>query len=110
MEEVTMRVMRDLVMTFGDALRLSSDLMRHGVEIQKRVIKRAVSRLTTYLAVFMVSMILAAAGVGFILYGVFVLLAAAIASGAAAGLIMGFVLLVLAISMAALGRSLLGRP
>ncbi len=105
-----MRLMRDLVMTVGDALRLSSDLMRYRVEMQKRVIQRAVSRLTMYLAVFMASIILAGVGVGFILYGIFILLAAAIASGAAAGLIMGFVLLLVAISTAVLGRNLLSRP
>ncbi len=105
-----MRLMRDLAITIGDALRLSSDLMRYRVEMQKKVIQRAVSRVTMYLVVFMASVILAGVGVGFILYGIFVLLAAAIASGAAAGLIMGFVLLLAAISTAVLGRSLLSRP
>jgi uncharacterized membrane protein len=109
MEEVIMRLIRDLAMTFSDVLRLSGDLMRYKIEMEKRIIKRVVSRLTMYLAVFMASVVLAGVGVGFILYGIFVLLAAAMASAAAAGLIMGFTLLLVAIATAVLSRSLLGR-
>jgi len=105
-----MRLIRDLTLTLGDALRLSGDLMRYKIEMEKKLIKRVIGRLTLYLAIFMGSMILAGVGVGFILYGIFVLLAAAIASAAAAGLIMGFVLLLVAIATAILGRSLLSRP
>ncbi len=105
-----MRLIRDLTMTLSDVLRLSGDLMRYKIEVEKKLIKRIIGRVTLYLAIFIGSLILAGVGVGFILYGIFVLLAAAIASAAAAGLIMGFVLLLMAIATAILGRSLLSRP
>ena len=97
-------------MTLGDVLRLSGDLMRYKVEMEKKLIKRIMGRVTLYLVIFIGSLILGGVGVGFILYGIFVLLAAAIASAAAAGLILGFVLLLMAIATAILGRSLLSRP
>ena len=105
-----MSVVRDVVVTIGDVLRLSGDLMRYKVQMEKRIIKRVVNRATTYVAVFLASMVLAGIGVGFILYGIFVLLARAINSAAAAGLILGFVLLLTAIATAVIGRSVLGRP
>jgi len=104
-----MSMVRDVVVTIGDALRLSGDLMRYKVQMETRIIKRVVNRLTTYVAVFLASVILAGIGVGFILYGIFVLLARAINSAGAAGLILGFILLLLAIAMAIMGRSVLGR-
>jgi type III secretory pathway component EscU len=109
-EEVIMRLIRDLVMTVGDALRLSGDLMRYKVEMQTRIIKRVLNRLTMYVAFFLASVILAGVGAGFILYGIFVLLARAINSAGAAGLILGFVLLLVAIATAITGRSMFSRP
>lgn len=104
-----MRLMRDLVATAGDVLRLSGDLMRYKVEMEKKLIKRIVGRVMASLAVFLASAVMAGIGIGFILYGIFVLLAAAMASAAAAGLILGFVLLLVAIATAIMGRSILGR-
>lgn len=104
-----MSMVRDVLATLGDALRLSGDLMRYKVQIETKFMKRVVTRATMYLAVFLASVILAGIGVGFILYGIFVLLARAINSAGAAGLIMGFVLLLAAIVTAVVGRSALSR-
>jgi hypothetical protein len=83
--------------------------MRYKVEMETKIIKRVLSRLTTYVAIFLASMVLAGVGAGFILYGVFVLLARAINSAGAAGLILGFVLLLAAIVIAITGRSMFSR-
>lgn len=104
-----MSVIRDMLVTIGDALRLSGDLVRYKVQMQTRIIKHVMNRLTMYLAVFLASMILAGIGVGFIVYGIFVLLARAINSAGAAGLILGFAMLLVAIAMAVMGRSILSR-
>jgi hypothetical protein len=104
-----MRLIRDLMRTVGDAVRVSGDLMRYKVEMETKIIKRVLSRLTTYVAIFLASMVLAGVGAGFILYGVFVLLARAINSAGAAGLILGFVLLLAAIVIAITGRSMFSR-
>jgi hypothetical protein len=109
MEEVIMSVVRDVLAALGDTLRLSGDLMRCRVRAEARIIKRVVSRLTTYLTIFLTSVILGGIGVGFILYGIFVLLARAIDSAGAAGLILGFVLLLAAIVTAVVGRHVLHR-
>ena len=104
-----MSLVRDVLVTMGDVLRLSSDLMRYKVQVEARIIQRVVNRLTTYVAVFLASVILAGTGVGFILYGVFVLLARAINSAGVAGLILGFVLLLIGIATALMARSVLNR-
>ncbi len=104
-----MSVARDVLVTIGDVLRLSGDLMRYKVQTETRIIKRVVNRLTMYAAVFLASVILAGLGVGFILYGIFVLLARAIESAGAAGLILGFVLLIVAILTAVMGRIVFNR-
>ena len=104
-----MSVVRNVLVIIGDALRLSGDLMRYKVQMEKRIVKRVINRLATYVAIFLASVILAGIGVGFILYGIFVLLARAINSAGAAGLILGFILLLLAIAMAVMGRSVWSR-
>ena len=104
-----MSLSRNILITAGDVLRLLSDLMQYKVEAQTKVIKRGIGRLVMCLAVCMASLVLAGAGVGFILYGAFVLVAGAIRSPGAAGLIVGFVVLLVAVVGALAGWSLASR-
>lgn len=105
-----MSLARDFVITIGDALRLSSDLMRYKMAAQTQVIKRGLGRVAMCFAACMASLVLAAVGFGFILYGAFVLIAKAIRSAGAAGLIIGLVVLLIAVIVAVAGRSLITRP
>jgi hypothetical protein len=109
MEEKLMSLLRDLIVTVGDGLRLSSDLMRHKVAVETQALKRTASRMVTFLALALFAVLLAGAGVGFLLYGVFILIAKATGL-AAAGLIVGFVLLLLAVVVFLIGRSAATRP
>ena len=104
-----MRLIRDIAATAGDVLRLSGDLVRYKMEMEKKLIKRIVGRVVASVAILLGSAIVAGVGAGFMLYGVFVLLAEAMSSPAAAGLILGFVLLLLAVAAAIMARSILGR-
>ena len=104
-----MRLIRDMAATAGDVLRLSGDLMRYKVEMEKKLVKRIVGRVMASLAIFLASVVMAGIGVGFFFYGVYVLLAKAISSPGVAGLILGFVLLLVATATAIMGRSILGR-
>ncbi len=104
-----MSLARDLVTTAGDVLQLLTDLMQCRIAAQTRTIKRGVSRVAVCVAACMASLILATVGVGFILYGAFVLIAKAIQSAGAAGLIIGIVVLLIAVIVAVTGRSLMTR-
>jgi len=105
-----MSLARDLVITAGDALRLLTDLMQWRMNAQGRTVKRGISRVAMCVAACMASFALAAVGVGFILYGAFVLIAKAIQSAGAAGLIIGLAVLLIAVIVAVAGRSLMTRP
>jgi hypothetical protein len=105
-----MSLARDLVTTAGDVVRLLTDLMQCRMAAQTRTIKQGVSRVAICLAACMASLVLAAVGFGFILYGAFVLIARAIRSAGAAGLIIGLVVLLIAVIAAVAGRSLMTRP
>ncbi len=104
-----MSLLRDLVITVGDAVRLSSDLMRYKLEAETKVIKRSISHTAVGLVFYLLAFLLAAAGFGFILYGAFVLVAHKTGSGAA-GLIVGFGVLLLAVLVPLVGRGLTSRP
>ncbi|OHB62795.1 MAG: hypothetical protein A2Y77_12240 [Planctomycetes bacterium RBG_13_62_9] len=104
-----MSVLRDLVITVGDILRVSGDLMRCRLEAEKKVIRRGTSRLMTRLVLGLTSLLLAAVGTGFFLYGAFVLLARATDSPGVAGLIIGFAMLLTAIAVILVGRIVLSR-
>ena len=101
-----MSLLRDLVITVGDALRLSNDLMRYKIDVQARSIKRGVSRLATKVVVYLTTLIIVAVGVGFLLCGAFILIARAIGSAGVAGLIVGAAILLVAGIVALVGRSL----
>lgn len=103
-----MSLLRDLVITAGDALRLSSDLMRYKLETETKAIKRGISRTMVCLAFCLLALVLAAMGFVLILYGAFVLTARATGAGAA-GLIVGFAVLLLAALLLLVGRGLASR-
>lgn len=103
-----MSLLRDLAATVGDALRLSNDLMRYKLEVQAQAFKRGVSRMATFLVLLMAAALLAGTALGFLLYGTFIYIAAA-TNPAAAGLIVGFGLLLVAIIVLLVGRSVLRR-
>jgi len=105
-----MSLARDLVTTAGDVLHLLTDLMQCRMASKTQTIKRGLGRVAMCFAACMASLTLAAVGFGFILYGAFVLIARAIGSGGAAGLIVGIAVLLIAVIVAAAGRSLMARP
>jgi hypothetical protein len=109
-EAIMMSLVRDVLVILGDAARLSESLMQHTFEAPRRVVKRSIGRLLTCVAVCTASLILAGAGVGFILAGAFILLARAMDSPGVAGLVIGFALLLIALAVAIIGRSLVGWP
>jgi hypothetical protein len=102
------RVLRDLAVILGDAVRLSEGLMEHTIETPERVVKRRVGRLMRCVVVCAASLIMAAAGAGFILAGAFILLARAMDSPGAAGLMVGSAVLLISLIVAIVVRSLAG--
>lgn len=100
-----MSLLRDLVATVGDAMRLSSDLMRHNIEVRSKAIKRTIGRIVTFLVFALTAGCMAAVGVGFLLYAIFVYIARE-TGFPAAGLIMGIGLLLVAIVVFLVGRSI----
>ncbi len=103
-----MSLLRDLVITAGDAVRLSSDLMRYKLETETKAVKRGISHTAVGLVFYLLAFLLAAAGFGFILYGAFVLVAHETGPGAA-GLIVGVAVLLLAVLVPLVGRGLVNR-
>jgi hypothetical protein len=104
-----MSLLRDLILTAGDALRLSNDLMRYKLEAQARAVKSTVRRVGLFVTLAVVAALLAGTGVGFILYGIFILVARQ-TGVVAAGLLIGFGLLLLAAIVLLVGRSMASRP
>jgi hypothetical protein len=103
-----MSLLKDLVATAGDALRLSSDLMRYKLEDKAKAVRQGMRRMATCAIFGLIALGLAAAGIGFILYGAFYLIAWVTSPGAS-GLIVGFAVLIIAGLLALLGCGLLGR-
>ena len=96
-----MSLLGDLLKTAGDAMRLSSDVMRYKLETKTRAVKRGISHIVICLVMGLVVLGFAGAGLGLLIYGSFVLVAHALGPGstglivgAAAILLAGFLLLV----------------
>jgi len=96
-----MSLLGDLLKTAGDAMRLSSDVMRYKLEAKTRAVKRGIGHILICLAVGLVALAFAGAGIGLLIYGSYVLVANALGPGpsgliigAAALLLAGFLLLV----------------
>ena len=83
-----MGLLRDLVATTTDTLRLVTDLMRLRLEEKKRAAKRGVTRIGICLAIGLVALGFVGAGIGLLIYGCFVLVANNLGPGPS-GLIIG---------------------
>ncbi len=59
-----MSLLRDLVATLGDALRLSSDLMRYKLEAQTQALKRGAGRLGLCLSLYLAAALVIGDGRG----------------------------------------------
>jgi len=91
-----MSLLRDVAATVGDALRLSSDLMQCKLAAQRKTLKRVLGRVFLFLVLSCATLLVVGTGVGFILYGVFILVARTAGVGPA-GLILGGSLLGIAL-------------
>jgi hypothetical protein len=100
-----MSLLRDLVVTVGDALRLSSDLMRRNLDVRNQAIRRTAGRIVASVIFALAAACMAATGAGFLVYAIFVYIARE-TGFPAAGLIMGIGLLLLAIVAFLVGRSI----
>jgi hypothetical protein len=96
-----MSLLGDLLKTAGDAMRLSSDVMRYKFETKTRAVKRGISHIVICMAMGLVALAFAGAGIELLIYGSFVMVANALGPGpsgliigAAAILLAGFLMLV----------------
>jgi hypothetical protein len=96
-----MSLLGDLLTTAGDALRLSSDIIRYKLEAKTRAVKRGVSRIVICMVMGLIALAFAGAGIGLLIYGCYVMVAnelgrgpSGLIIGAAAILLAGFLLLV----------------
>lgn len=83
-----MSLLGDLLKTAGDAMRLSSDVMRYRLEVKTKAVKRSVSHIAICLAMGLVAFGFVGGGIGLLIYGSFVLVANALGPGPS-GLIIG---------------------
>lgn len=83
-----MSLMGDFLKTVGDALRLSSDVIRYQMETKKRAVKRGVSRFVVCIAMGLIALGFVGGGIGLLLYGAYLMVAHALGGGAS-GLIVG---------------------
>jgi hypothetical protein len=105
MEEI-MSLLRDLLKTANDAIRLASDVMRYQMENKKKAVKRGVGRIGMCVAMGLVALGFVGAGIGLLLYGSVVMVAsklgpgpAGLIIGAASVIVAGFLMLVACGSM-----------
>ncbi|OHB64554.1 MAG: hypothetical protein A2Y77_14150 [Planctomycetes bacterium RBG_13_62_9] len=103
-----MSLLRDVLITAGDALRFSSDLMRYKFDAQTKALKRSMGRLAFCLALYAAAVLLLGTGVGFILYGLFMHIAFTWGS-VPAGLIIGVAVSLIAVLLLLIGRILMRR-
>ncbi len=83
-----MGLLRDLVVTVNDTVRLIGDVARFKLEEKKKAAKRGVMRVGLCLAIGLIALGFVGAGVGLLVYGAFVMVANALGPGPA-GLIIG---------------------
>jgi hypothetical protein len=90
-----MGLLRDLVATLNDSMRLATDIMRLRLEEKKRAAKRGVTRLGVCLVMGLIALGFVGAGIGLLVYGAFVLVANQLGPGPS-GLIIGVASVLLA--------------
>lgn len=90
-----MSVMGDFLKTVGDALRLSSDVIRYQMETKRRAVKRGVSRIALCIGMGLVALGFVGAGMGLLIYGSYLMVAHELGRGPS-GLIIGFACILMA--------------
>jgi hypothetical protein len=95
-----MGLLRDLVATANDSVRLVSDVMRFKLEEKKKTAKRGVMRIGMCLVMGLVALGFVGAGIGLLIYGSFIMVAnqlgpgpSGLIIGAASALFAGFLML-----------------
>jgi hypothetical protein len=83
-----MGLLGDLLKTVGDAMRLSSDVIRHQMETKKRAVKRGISRIVICIAMGLIALGFVGGGMGLLLYGAYLMVAHELGRGPS-GLIIG---------------------
>ena len=83
-----MSLLGDLLKTVGDALQLSSDVLRYQMESKKQAVKRGVSRIVICIGMGLVALGFVGAGMGLLLYGAYLMVAHELGRGPS-GLIIG---------------------
>jgi hypothetical protein len=104
-----MNVLRDMLATANDAIRLCRDVMQYKIEKETRSVKRRASRIGVCLGVGLIALGFVGAGMGLLLYGAFAMVAGALGPGPS-GLIIGaasilFAGLLVLLACASVGRS-----
>jgi hypothetical protein len=94
MEEI-MSLLRDLLKTANDAIRLASDVTRYQMENKKKAVQRGVGRIARCCVIGLVALGFVGAGIGLLLYGSFVMVANELGPGPS-GLMIGAASIVLA--------------
>jgi len=96
-----MSLLGDLLKTAGDAMRLSSDVMRYKLETKTRAVKRGLSRIVICLVMGLIALAFVGAGIGLAIYGSYLMVAhelgrgpSGLIIGAASILVAGFLLLI----------------
>jgi hypothetical protein len=83
-----MSLLGDLVKTAGDAMRLSSDVMRYKLEMKTRAVKRGASRIGICLAMGLIALGFVGAAMGLMIYGAYLMVANELGRGPS-GLLIG---------------------
>lgn len=84
-----MSLLGDLLKTAGDAMRLSSDVMRYKLETKTRAVKRGISRIGICLAMGLIALGFVGAAMGLMIYGAYLMVANELGRGPS-GLLIGF--------------------
>jgi len=84
-----MSLLGDLLKTVGDAMRLSSDVIRYQMESKKQAVKRGVSRIALCIGMGLVALGFVGAGMGLLIYGSYLMVANELGRGPS-GMLIGF--------------------
>jgi hypothetical protein len=86
MEEI-MSLLGDFLKTVGDAMRLSSDVIRYQMESKRQAVKRGVSRAVVCIGMGLIALGFVGAGIGMLIYGSYLMVAHELGPGPSAMLI-----------------------
>jgi len=83
-----MSLLRDLVITARDAIRLGDDLLRYKIQSKARTVKRSMMRIAICIGVGLAALGFVGGGIGLLIYGSFAMVANELGPGPS-GLIIG---------------------